>query len=261
MKPLAYSLFLTLAACGGAKPPTNDSFDKASGKGDAFSSQFGSAPLPELWVGDTKTVDYSNPPLYRAFVIKTVAPVTTLDVEIAAPNHDADPIAWLLDSSFKILDKNDDARSGTQDSHIFKNVDPGQYYVVFREISNQPATFTVHMLGGPRQNLFSCNELGQCAGACRAQSSSSAIVSQCFLDNCQPYTSATTLNQFNQAMNCDIGQCTTAGLCDDAHGLDNFDCRICLRNSTARLFGTDCSNDPNCNPAQCTSLVAACLSN
>lgn len=140
---------LLAVGCVGAKGDVDEDFSDLAGideKSDAFSGKM--KLLGTLKTGEmVGPVAYQAAPKFRAYKFKGA---TNLRVDIWVRSEDGDAIAWLLDSSFKTLAKNDDDDSKTQDSHIEirlpKRDDP-TFYIVFRELDLQAANFTVE-LGG-----------------------------------------------------------------------------------------------------------------
>jgi hypothetical protein len=142
MRPI--SLFLVLAAACGKPAPTDDFSAVADGKADAFSSKmkvvgsldYGATPLK---------VKYSKTPTYRAvsFFGLVGDPV---DIWIRSAQGDA--VGWLLDSSYKVVVKNDDADSNTSDSHLATTLPKsGTFYIVFRDYDYASHYFTVELDG------------------------------------------------------------------------------------------------------------------
>ncbi len=138
-------LALTLAACGKAEP--QDQFNDLAGlddKSDAFSSKlklagnltYGAPPLK---------VKYSKTPLYRG-VTFTGSVGDPVDIWVRSTVGDA--VSWLLDSSYKVVAKNDDASSSTADSHLTATLSKaGTFYVVFRDYNYGSHYFTVEVDG------------------------------------------------------------------------------------------------------------------
>jgi hypothetical protein len=110
-------LLLALLAGCASKPAPNDTFSDLDGvdeKSDSFSKKM--KIVGSLLPGQTSsTVRYTSTPTYRAFTV-SVKGEATLDFWVRSSQGDA--VAWLLDSRYKILAKNDDADSSTYDSHV-----------------------------------------------------------------------------------------------------------------------------------------------
>src|SRR5689334_9908744 len=122
-------LLLALLGCVAEKPEPQDSFDDLAGKADAFSSKmrvvgnlaYGAAPL---------RVKYSSTPLYRAvsFTAQSGDPV-----DLWVRSTQGDPVTWILDASYKVVAKNDDASGSVTDSHLALTLKKsGTFYAVFR---------------------------------------------------------------------------------------------------------------------------------
>lgn len=85
-----------------------------------------------------KGIAYHNAPKYRSFSFGAVAG-TVVDVRVTS---DGDAVAWLFDSSGKLIKFNDDSDGGAN-AHIRTKLPAsnGFYYVYFREYSLADATF------------------------------------------------------------------------------------------------------------------------
>jgi hypothetical protein len=158
---LASLALATLAAsCGGdaatEKAPATDDFaeltaDPTAAKEDAFSPSW--RIVGSLTYGQTSAaVSYRNPPRYRAFKFAG-QPGDKVDVWVRSTN--GDPVAWLLDDSFRVLASNDDASRGNTNSHIVATLRANTrpeivtYYIVFRDYDWSPGTFKVQLKGEP----------------------------------------------------------------------------------------------------------------
>ena len=170
MKPTVRFLMscLLAAACSAApagKTETQEDFsDIFDTKSDAFSRRW--QMLGAIESDKPQTIQYANPPRFRAFTYNAVAG-DTLDIKVHS--DDGDTMAWLLDSSKNVVASNDDS-DGTTDSHIVAaHLQTGSYYLVVREYNLQKATFVVT---AQRTNtLFGCNVDADCVavprGCCR----------------------------------------------------------------------------------------------
>ena len=170
MKTLLWTLpLLMLGACATEqKLPDDDDFsDLADAKADAFSSKM--KIVDSLSYGSSAAdVHYTKTPTYRAY---TFSAEVGNSVDIWVRSSNGDPVAWVLDSKFKTLGKNDDATSNNTDSHIeltipeTKTTDasttPNVYYVVFRNSTSASADFAVTLDGGPGYDE-SCNVNADC---------------------------------------------------------------------------------------------------
>ena len=157
MNTLAWTIPLVLlGACATEqKLPDDDDFsDLADAKADAFSTKM--KLVDSLSYGTEADVHYTKTPTYRAYTFSADVG-NTVDVWVRSSN--GDPVAWVLDSTFKILGKNDDASANQTDSHIeltipeTKTTDasttPNVYYVVARNSTTASADFKVTIDGGP----------------------------------------------------------------------------------------------------------------
>jgi hypothetical protein len=154
------------AACTGAEKsiPTDDFAELATAGADEKSDSFSRNMRVVASLGWNQTSDaiaYSKTPKYR--VVKLSARIGDhLDAWVRSTDGDA--VAWLLDSSWHILVKNDDGASDTLDSHLVYDFGLGKsstYYIAMREYSLSSATFTVEVDGGPL--LRECNVDADCA--------------------------------------------------------------------------------------------------
>jgi hypothetical protein len=139
------SLLLILASCSSSlssgKAPTNEEALRVAQLSSAFAS--GTQVLGSLSYGQSSaSVPYSDPPRYRGF---TFAGSTGDAVSIWVRSN-ADAIAWLLDASYHVIAKNDDADRTTLDSHIEATLPAtATYFIVFREFELGAATFQVQL--------------------------------------------------------------------------------------------------------------------
>lgn len=96
-----------------------------------------------LTFGETRDVDYSETPLYRAFRVEAT-PGDKLDAWVRS--DDADAKAWILGSDYRTLASNDDADATTLDAHVVYTArEAASYYLVLREKNRESATFTVSL--------------------------------------------------------------------------------------------------------------------
>ncbi len=148
------AIALLAFGCGSeaTKTAPDDSFEGLAGfeeKADQFSGKM--TLVGSLDYGQTSAdVRYHNPPQYRAFKFGG-AKGDKIQIDVSSANGDS--VAWLLDNSFKVIAKNDDANDSTLDSHIAATL-PGNtnpaiitYYIIFREYSKLDATFKVKLTG------------------------------------------------------------------------------------------------------------------
>lgn len=102
--------------------------------------------LGQIASGETKTVQYSDPPHYRAygFTAKGGDEITA-DVK----SVDGDGMGWITTSAFDVLAANDDASSSTLDAKVVYKVPAGTasraYRIVFRDYDLLDATFNVKL--------------------------------------------------------------------------------------------------------------------
>jgi hypothetical protein len=139
---MRYLFVLLIAGCAGQKQfPDDDFTDLASvdQKSDAFSSKM--RFLGSLAEGQTRKVYYTSSPLYRGYTIDQEGPV---DLWVRSSSGDA--LAWLLNSTFHVVKKNDDADDTTYDAHIKGEVPSSAtlpYYLVMRDYNQDSGWFSV----------------------------------------------------------------------------------------------------------------------
>ena len=129
--------------------PDDDFTDLASPieKSDAFSSKMRN--LGALDDGQSRRVYYTSSPLYRGYTLDASGAV---DLWVRSESGDA--LAWLLDSKFHVVKKNDDADANTYDAHITAQIPSGAtlpYYLVMRDYDKQQGWFTVSRTDIPPQ--------------------------------------------------------------------------------------------------------------
>ncbi len=111
----------------------------------------------DLAFGESKSVPYSDRPLYRALRV-TAAKGDLLDVTVAG--NGLDPKVWILRAAdSRTLALNNDADASTHDAHV-ELVAPfaGDYLVVFREMNREDGSLTVSLAaraGQPGPNTTS----------------------------------------------------------------------------------------------------------
>jgi hypothetical protein len=139
------SLLLLLPSCSSlssGKAPANEEALHGPQLSSLFAS--GTQVLGSLSYGQrSASVPYSDPPRYRGF---TFEGSTGDGVSIWVRSSNGDAIAWLLDASYHVIAKNDDADRTTLDSHIEATLPVnGTYFIVFREFELGAATFQVQL--------------------------------------------------------------------------------------------------------------------
>jgi len=133
---------LLLVGCANQKQIPDDDFSELATldqKSDAFSSKMRN--LGSLDEGQTRRVYYTSSPLYRGYTLGSTGPV---DLWVTSDSGDA--LAWLLDSKFRIVKKNDDADETTYDSHITAQIPDDAtlpYYLVMRDYDKTSGWFSV----------------------------------------------------------------------------------------------------------------------
>jgi hypothetical protein len=138
-------LLLILASCSSSlssgKAPTNEEALRVAQLSSVFAS--GTQVLGALSYGQiSASVPYSDPPRYRGFTFDG----STGDAVSIWVRSNADAIAWLLDASYHVIAKNDDADRTTLDSHIEATLPANAtYFIVFREFELGAATFQVQL--------------------------------------------------------------------------------------------------------------------
>ncbi len=150
----------SLAGCSGKPAATDDFSAFADDKTDTFSSRM--KVLRALENGSSQSADYTGSPRYLAY---TLSGHTGDIVDIWVRSADGDAIAWLTNSRFKIVAKNDDAEDSTRDSHLVQTLSAsGTYYVIFREYDGNQASFDIS-LGGQKPVGDVCEEQGLNCGS------------------------------------------------------------------------------------------------
>ena len=146
----AWVVLAAMTACAADKTPVDDDFSDLSGvdlKSDAFSSKM--RFLGALDEGQTRKVYYTKTPKFRGYTITGSGPV---DLWVRSSTGDA--VAWLLDSKFKIVAKNDDADAQTYDAHITASIKAGKtYYLAMRDYDQASGWFSVSRAGGADPTL------------------------------------------------------------------------------------------------------------
>lgn len=153
---LMTGLLATACAAPTGKTETPEDFsDLGDTKSDSFTRRWQMVGAIES--DKPQTIQYANPPRFRAWTFNAVDG-DSLDVRVHS--DDGDTMAWLLDSSKRVVASNDDS-DGTTDSHLTANhLSVGTYYVVVREYDLQNATFVVT---AQRSNaIFGCNVDSDC---------------------------------------------------------------------------------------------------
>jgi hypothetical protein len=132
---------LFLAGCSAQKPMPEVDFSDLAGqdeKSDAFSSKL--RLLGTLDEGTTRRVYYTPSPTFRGYKLEG----DSIDVWVRSESGDGDALAWLLDESFRVVKKNDDADDTTYDSHIKSALKAGVgHYLVLRDYNYAKGWFSV----------------------------------------------------------------------------------------------------------------------
>jgi len=173
-----------VAACTNELPQSDENFTdlaKQDAKSDAFSAKL--RLLGSIHPGETlSSLAYTHKPPFRGLVLlANHNDAIRLDVR---SNDGGDAVAWLLDSGFNTLSKNDDASSSTPDASIDlvvpASVDP-IHYIVWKDVADQDATFAVSFAndshaptcsvavspaGGPVNAIYSFTMTAENALAC-----------------------------------------------------------------------------------------------
>jgi hypothetical protein len=156
----AFALFsATLAAgCSGAGATADTDFsslDSSDAKADGL-GRF--RVVGTLGYGDTTTVDYSNPPRYRALKFQGA---DGDDVTVTVHSDDGVAKLWVLDGSKQILGA-DTGADATVHLTLSAQAVP-THYIVLRELDLQSASFTVSLQGGPtKPDFYSCKADDDC---------------------------------------------------------------------------------------------------
>lgn len=135
---LAALLAAPLVACvtSPSKGDVDDDFTdlaNADPKADGFSTKL--KIMGELAQGQLGAGTYTTRPRYRGYTFR--APVGS-EVDVFVSMDRGDPIAWILDSGFNIVAKNDDFDPTTTVARLHTMLPlGGLHYVVFREITEE----------------------------------------------------------------------------------------------------------------------------
>lgn len=139
---LGIVLFTALAAVACTSAPADDSASSDS----ALRALEDNEVLGEISYGETKTIDLTLTPTYRAFYFYGERGD---QIQLTATSLDAtDPIMWMLDADFNTIARNTDARPTDTSSLINGSYLPktGKYYVAVRETNHAPqARFAVSL--------------------------------------------------------------------------------------------------------------------
>ncbi|HTM20062.1 MAG TPA: hypothetical protein VL172_06140 [Kofleriaceae bacterium] len=145
MKRALFLFALTVAGCAADadKPMPDEDFsslDGADGKSDYFSSRL--RILGALEDGDARDAYYTSWPRFRGYTLDGAG---SMDLGVSSETGDA--IAWVLDSHFNVLARNDDADDTTYDAHITVDIPAAEawrtHYLVFRDYDLRRGWFTV----------------------------------------------------------------------------------------------------------------------
>jgi hypothetical protein len=156
----AFVLSLLLVGCSNTKPDVTDDFSMITDeKSDSFSSRMkivGTLADPSGSV----QLSYSAKPLYRAIKLHARAgdlvKITVGPNGKVAPDADQpDPVTFLVDASFRVVAKNDDANAQTRDSQIVTQLKKtGTFYVIVRDYNYATVAFdAVLVLARPSGDL------------------------------------------------------------------------------------------------------------
>jgi hypothetical protein len=158
--PLA--LLLAIAACDGTTADPNAASDDQAQVISSSAVKVVSA----MQYGDTSTtVQYTDSPKYRAVSFQALAGDR---IDAWVRSDDGDAVAWLLDSQFHVLARNDNASYGESNSHIAHKVTTsGMYYVSFREHDGAASTFKVFLNVPGVGNFYSCKSDADCVAVRR----------------------------------------------------------------------------------------------
>lgn len=170
MKPSSYACVLALLAttsvfaqaCASAAPEEEKA--EATDEATAAFSLRDTKVVGSIAFGETSAATpYTRTPTYRAYKFAGDEG-DDVDVWVRAPG--ADPVTWLLDNDWRVIAKNDDASASDRSSHIKARLRANAsrtHYIVVREYSYAPMTFTVALQGGPADFVSGCNVDADCA--------------------------------------------------------------------------------------------------
>ena len=138
----------TFGGCTADKPEVDEDFTDLAGiddKGDYFSSKL--KVLGTLGDGDAVRARYTATPRFRGYSF-TAAAGDQVDVWVKSTTGDA--LAWVVDGTYKVVAKNDDASADTYDAHVVttlpaSGVAGGRYYVIFRDYNLETRYFNVSL--------------------------------------------------------------------------------------------------------------------
>ena len=135
-----------LAGCTAGKADVDEDFTDLAGlddKADLFSAKL--KLLGSLTDGAPLRARYTSTPRFRGYQF-TAAQGDQVDVWVRSSAGDA--LAWVVDGTFRVIAKNDDASADTYDAHIVttlpaSGVAGGRYYVIYRDYDLATHYFTV----------------------------------------------------------------------------------------------------------------------
>ena len=136
---------VVLVGCAADKASVDESFEDLAGvdsKSDYFSYRL--KMVGTVADGASMTVAYTKTPRFRGVVVNGGAG-DTVDIWVRSTDG-GDALAWLLDDSYKVIAKNDDADNTTTDSHLHVVLPvsaSGSYKIVLRDYDVQKHKFTV----------------------------------------------------------------------------------------------------------------------
>jgi hypothetical protein len=137
---LALALLLASAAACSASPVPDD--DVLAGQ-SALRPMTESELLGELIYGETKDIDYTPAPKYRAFAFEGKE---NDQIQAQVVSRDAtDPVLWVTDDAWNVIAMNNDVKVTDANAQVMRFLPrTGKYYLVFREMNAAPrAKFSV----------------------------------------------------------------------------------------------------------------------
>jgi hypothetical protein len=140
MKARSIALMIVIVAgCSAARVEDDDSAATSSQLRAIAANEL----LGEIGYGETKEVDYSPTPKYRAYWFRASEGD---QVQVQVVTRDAtDPVLWLTDESFNVVAMNDNVRATDANAQVVRFLPKtGKYFLVFREMNSSPrAKFSV----------------------------------------------------------------------------------------------------------------------
>lgn len=158
-----------LSALAGAGCATNadgqdDDESESESTEDELRSFRAGELLGKIAYGETKTVDHSATPTYRAYAFDA-AKNDEIEITVSAAGHDA--VVWLLGAANQSLAKVNAFRDTRAESVVYKATKTGRLHIAFREADYERATFTVSLAKKNGGTPPATSAVATCSGAPR----------------------------------------------------------------------------------------------